>query len=240
MPTSRRVPVVTFGVILLNVLIYFFGASFSQDGLPAGVSDACSRNAFVQHYGAVPKELTANQQLPIQDTLLHERSERDGCPETRFDKSPALSALTSLFVHGGLGHLLGNMAYLLLFGPRVERRFGAGGFALFYLVCGYTAAYAFAFTQPTSITPLIGASGAIAGVLGAHLWLTSAGRLALASWFGVQIFYADGGGVETGAVAYVAHVVGFAVGLLLAMLFVGVRDAPRAVPATATPARTGR
>jgi membrane associated rhomboid family serine protease len=169
------------------------------------------------------------------------------CPAAEFSKSPALSALTSLFLHGGLLHLLGNMLFLFIFGNNVEDRFGRLRFLGFYLLCGYTAAYAHAFTDPDSTAPLVGASGAIAGVLGAYLWLYPRARvialvpflffiplplpawLVLGSWFLLQFGYAQGAGVGDGSldnIAYMAHVVGFVVGLLLTILFIGDRRAP--------------
>jgi membrane associated rhomboid family serine protease len=152
-----------------------------------------------------------------------------------YDKSPALSVLTAMFLHGGWLHLLGNMLFLLIFGNNVEDRMGHVRFALFYVVCGYAAGYGFAVLNADSSDPLIGASGAIAGVLGAYLVLYPKARvwvlvpflvflplrlpawLVLGFWFVLQAFYSSGEGVSTaGTVAYAAHVVGFLAGMLLA------------------------
>lgn len=258
---TKRFPVVTYAILILNVAIYFFGPSLGDQGLPAGVPDECKTDAFVQQWAAIPKELTENKQLPAEPVELVIDGSADEaspgaaggdvirCPAANFDKSPALSALSSMFLHGGLLHLLGNMLFLFIFGNNVEDRFGRFRFALFYLLCGYTATYAFAFTDPNSVTPLVGASGAIAGVLGAYLWLYPKARiialvpflffiplplpawLVLASWFGLQALYAQGGGLGEGSVAYVAHVVGFAVGFVLTVLFIGEkRQAPEERP----------
>jgi membrane associated rhomboid family serine protease len=133
------------------------------------------------------------------------------------------------------------MLFLFIFGNNVEDRMGRLGYLLFYLLCGYVAAYGFAFTDPSSTAPLIGASGAIAGVLGAYLWLYPRAKvvslvpflfflplplpawMVLGSWFLLQAVYANGAGVGDGNVAYMAHVVGFTVGLLLTMLYIGDR-----------------
>jgi membrane associated rhomboid family serine protease len=241
---TRRFPVVTYAILILNVVVYFFGPSFGDQGLPAGVPDECKTDAFVQQWAAIPKELTENHQLPAEPVELVTGKSVIHCPAADFSKSPALSALSSMFLHGGLLHLLGNMLFLFIFGNNVEDRFGRLRFALFYLLCGYTATYAFAFTDPNSLTPLVGASGAIAGVLGAYLWLYPRARIivlvpfllflplpmpawiVLASWFGLQALYAQGGGLGEGSVAYVAHVVGFAVGFVLTVLFIGEKRQP--------------
>lgn len=139
-----------------------------------------------------------------------------------------------MFLHGSWLHLLGNMLFLWIFGNNIEDRLGRVRFLLFYLVCGYAAAYAFALANPDSTDPLIGASGAIAGVLGAYLMLYPRVRVwvlvpflfflplrlpawsVLALWFVLQAFYSAGYAVaQAGTVAYLAHVVGFVVGALL-------------------------
>ncbi|MGQ0466034.1 MAG: rhomboid family intramembrane serine protease [Sporichthyaceae bacterium] len=237
---TKRFAVVTYLLILLNVAVYFFGPSLSSEGLPANAPQACSEEAFIQHYAAVPRELTENHVDPDRRFTTIEDGRRVAC-DADYSKSAPLSALTSMFLHGGLLHLLGNMLFLFVFGNNVEDRFGRLKFLLFYLLCGYTAAYAFAFTTPNSDAPLVGASGAIAGVLGAYLWLFPRARVialvpflffiplpipawaVLSSWFLLQAVYANGGGLGEGQVAYVAHVVGFAVGLVLTIVFIGTR-----------------
>ncbi len=235
----RRVPVVTYLLILLNCAVYFLGPDLADAGLPPDAPALCRQDAFIQHYSAIPEELVQNKALPLTPVEVDDGNQSVACPAYQFDKSPPLSALTSMFIHGGLLHLLGNMLFLFIFGNNVEDRFGRLGFSAFYLLCGYTSAYAFAFTQPHSTDPLIGASGAIAGVLGAYLWLYPRARvialvpfllflplqlpawLVLGSWFLLQAFYAQGGGLGDGNVAYVSHVVGFGIGLLLTILYIG-------------------
>ena len=148
-----------------------------------------------------------------------------------------LSIVTSMFLHGGLLHLLGNMLYLWIFGNNVEDAMGHGRFVLFYLVCGTAAALTQALPAPDSTIPLIGASGAIAGVLGAYLLLHPYARvlvviplgfiiypiylpavLVLGIWFVLQLLSSLGAAPGQGGVAWYAHIGGFITGLLLTPL----------------------
>ncbi len=257
----HRVPVVTYTLILLNVFLYFFGPSLGDNGVPGDVPAVCSQDAFIQHYAAIPRELTENEQLPPSRVRITDGSRVYDCPPALYDKSPPLSALTSIFLHGGVLHLVGNLLFLFIFGNNVEDRFGRLRFLGFYLLCGYTAAYAFAFTDPESTAPLVGASGAIAGVLGAYLWLYPRARvialvpflffiplpmpawLVVGSWFLLQVGYSQGVGVGDGSldtVAYIAHVAGFVVGLALTVLFIGDRRTHPLDRLPPTPPPSGR
>jgi len=143
--------------------------------------------------------------------------------------------VTSMFMHGGWMHLAGNMLFLWIFGDNMEDAFGHVGFLLFYLVTGIAADLAHIAADPASQVPLVGASGAIAGVMGGYLLLFPKARvdillifivffrlfslpawIVLAIWFGLQVFNSFGlqGG---GGVAYLAHAGGFAAGILLAL-----------------------
>jgi len=149
-----------------------------------------------------------------------------------------LNVLTAMFVHGGLAHLGGNMLFLWIFGDNVEDRLGHGRFIAFYLMCGFAAAIAQTALNPNSLVPMVGASGAIAGVMGAYLVLYPHSRVLmlfpfpvflfelpaivfLVIWFLVQFL----NGVNqlpifernaiSGGVAFGAHVMGFVVGLIL-------------------------
>jgi membrane associated rhomboid family serine protease len=232
--TERRA-IVTYLLVVLNVFVFFFGPAMAAADLPVGTSTSCARVAFNAQYGAVPKELTQNQQLPQE---RRQYGDANACPTPTFTKSSPLSALTSLFVHASWMHLLGNMVMLLVFAGRVEKRLGAAGFTVLYLVSGYTAAYGFAFSDPGSLVPLVGASGAIAGVAGAYLWMYPRERLmALAAALFLIPLPIPLLGVSSsaaGQVAWQAHLVGFAAGLLLAMAYVsrGAVDSrpPRPAP----------
>jgi membrane associated rhomboid family serine protease len=155
-----------------------------------------------------------------------------------YEKQPFVSALTAMFLHGGWLHLLGNMLFLFVFGNNVEDRLGRVKFLLWYLAWGLVATYAFAATMPSSESVVVGASGAIAGVLGAYLILFPKAKVVslipffffiparlpawvvLGSWFLLQWFYAAGTGVTEGSgVAYLAHVAGFLAGLVAALRY---------------------
>jgi membrane associated rhomboid family serine protease len=142
-----------------------------------------------------------------------------------------------MFLHGSWLHLLGNMLFLWIFGNNIEDRFGRFWYLLFYLGCGLLATYGFAFADPNSTDPLLGASGAIAGVLGAYLVLFPRARvwslvpflffiplrlpawIVLGLWFVVQWAYTSGVAVpSSGSVAYLAHVVGFLAGVVVGLL----------------------
>jgi membrane associated rhomboid family serine protease len=235
----RRTPWVTYALIAANVLVFL--STPGMAGSVAGGSDLaqlCHLQAFLDHYAAVPRELIHHQMPQVVPTgTVQSGPGGAGCavgPPT-YDKSAPLSVFTAMFLHGSWIHLLGNMLFLMIFGNNVEDRMGHIRFTLFYVVCGYAAGYGFALLNDTSGDPLIGASGAIAGVLGAYLVLYTKARvwvlvpflfflplrlpawLVLGFWFVLQAFYSSGEGVsDAGTVAYEAHVVGFLVGMLLA------------------------
>jgi membrane associated rhomboid family serine protease len=157
----------------------------------------------------------------------------------------ALTIVISMFLHGGLMHIGSNMLYLWIFGDNVEDRLGHGRYLVFYLACGFLATYAHAIFSPASRIPAIGASGAIAGVLGAYLVLYPHARVMtlipifviitireipavfiLGFWFVLQLFSGVGSlGVtdaqDMGGVAYFAHIGGFVAGMALIGLFGG-------------------
>ncbi|MDG2340458.1 MAG: rhomboid family intramembrane serine protease [Paracoccaceae bacterium] len=143
--------------------------------------------------------------------------------------------LTSMFLHGGFMHLAGNMLFLWIFGDNMEEQFGHGGFLVFYTVCGIAATLAHYASVPQSDLPLVGASGAIAGVMGGYLLLFPKAKvdilfifiiffrifsvpawIMLGVWFGLQLFNGLGAGPDAG-VAFWAHVGGFVIGLLFAL-----------------------
>jgi membrane associated rhomboid family serine protease len=180
--------------------------------LPAG-----ARDQFILQGALVPYELTRQFGLPVVGDLL-----------------------TSMFLHGGWLHFLSNMLYLWIFGDNVEDRMGRLPYLLFYLLAGVAASLAQVAMDPVSEIPSIGASGAIAGVLGAYLVMFPRARVrtlvivfyfirfvelpaivVLGMWFILQIFngVASIGEVATGGVAWFAHIGGFALGLLAGLLF---------------------
>ncbi|WP_438957200.1 rhomboid family intramembrane serine protease [Cognatiyoonia sp.] len=153
----------------------------------------------------------------------------------RLNEGEAYSGLiTSMFLHGGFMHLAGNILFLWIFGDNMEDKMGSAGFLIFYLMSGVTATYVHYLTAPTSPVPLVGASGAIAGVMGGYLLLFPKAQvdifvlfvfiirifplpawIMLTLWFGLQVFNGVGTSAEGGGVAYWAHASGFVIGLLL-------------------------
>jgi membrane associated rhomboid family serine protease len=194
-PTSR-VPYVTILLIALNAVIFAAGAVS-----PQGVESSALR------FGAIPYEITHFRSL---DQALR--------------VPPLLTLLTSLFIHGDLFHLLGNMLFLWIFGNNIEDVLGAFRFVLFYLACGLAAGLTQIAATPGSHLPMIGASGAIAGVLGAYWVLFPRAqvltlvfffvvpvpaRIFLGLWFVAQFLNIGMGG----GVAWFAHVGGFLAGI---------------------------
>ena len=168
----------------------------------------------------------------------------------RFGADPTgnLSTLfTAMFMHGSWMHLGGNMLYLWIFGDNVEDNFGHAKYLFFYLLAGLAATFAQYFIMPSSNVPNLGASGAIAGVLGAYLLMFPQGRvnvlmrggvvavpaiMVLGLWFVLQLFssvgsIANSGSGDVGGVAFMAHVGGFVAGFLMAFLFRNNNDNPR-------------
>ncbi len=214
---SRTVPWVTRGLVALNIALFAFELWLGQD-----------LERFIQNAAVVPS-LVAGGDLALEPSDFV----RSLAPNQLF------RFVVSMFLHGGLMHLLGNMLYLWVFGDNVEDRFGHGWFLGFYLLCGSVASWAHILSAPSSALPSIGASGAIAGVLGAYVMFFPRARVMtflplgffyrivkvpavwfLGFWFLTQFLSgalapataaAAGGGV-----AWWAHVGGFACGLLIA------------------------
>ena len=239
---TRRTPVVTYLLIAVNVVAFLLSPVATHVLGGTGERDQCRQVAFFDHYAAEPKEVLTGTQQPQAATGevgTDPAGGRTGCLVQQpppFRKTPFVSVLTAMFLHGGWLHLLGNMLFLYVFGNNVEDRLGRLRYALFYVFCGYVATYGFSLFTPSSTSPLIGASGAVAGVLGAYLVLYPRAKvwslltflfflpvrlpawLVLGSWFVLQYLYFRGAGVAEGTgVAYGAHVVGFVVGALLVL-----------------------
>jgi membrane associated rhomboid family serine protease len=234
----RKPPWITLLLIAINVVVFLLTPA-SRTVASVSLSQMCQQEAFFDKYAAIPRELVHDDQLPVVATgRVGVGPHGPGCVGNRptYHKVPSLSVLYSMFLHGGWLHLLGNMLFLWVFGNNVEERFGRLRYLLFYLFCGYLASYGFALANPESSTPLIGASGAIAGVLGAYLVLYPGARvwslvpvlfflplrlpawLVLGAWFALQWAYTYGIAVSSaGSVGYLAHVIGFVTGVLIAL-----------------------
>jgi membrane associated rhomboid family serine protease len=207
----RSYPVATRGIIGVNVLVFI---------LQMMQGDHVEQ--FIYTYGLVPARYS------IPEVAAH------------FTAGEQVLALFSfMFLHGGFMHILGNMWFLHIFGDNVEDRMGSTRFLLFYLLCGWVSGFAQIWTNWTSTVPTIGASGAIAGVMGAYLILFPGARIItlipiffipyfveipavvfLGIWFLFQFFYASLAGPEgAGGIAWWAHIGGFVFGMIAVKLF---------------------
>jgi membrane associated rhomboid family serine protease len=220
------------------IVLLLMPVSRASAGLHPTLATLCHQEAFYDRYAAIPREMISDR--PLRLVATGQPGPLPGsCALARppYRKIPVLSVLLSMFLHAGWLHLLGNMLFLAIFGNNVEDRLGKAGYLAFYLICGYAAAYGFAATSPGSAAPLIGASGAIAGVLGAYLVLYPRARvwslvpfllflplripawLVLGLWFVLQWAYSAGyAAAGAGSVAYPAHLIGFALGALIGLL----------------------
>ena len=209
-------PVVTRALVLTNVLVFFFELTLPRHGI----------EQLFYLFGIVPARLT----------------HPDWAAGIGFPAGTYWTILTHQFLHGGWLHLVANMWTLWIFGDNVEDRMGSLRFLIFYLICGSVAALTQVLTNPDSTIPSVGASGAIAGVLGAYLMFFPTARLIvllpiffypfffevpailyLFLWFWIQLFSgvaALAGPQEVGGIAWWAHVGGFVSGMLLCRLFV--------------------
>jgi membrane associated rhomboid family serine protease len=211
---SQSFPAVTVVLITLNVLAFLYELSLGK-----------ALDVFIMQYGAVPLRFVLAGQMEEVSTF------------ERF-----LPIFTSMFLHGGWLHLGGNMLYLWIFGDNVEDRLGPVRFLVFYLACGLAAALTQIYINPTSKIPMVGASGAVAGVLGAYLVLFPHARvlalipivfffqivelpalLFLGFWFLMQFLNGaisiTAANYATGGVAWWAHIGGFVSGVVLGYLF---------------------
>jgi membrane associated rhomboid family serine protease len=217
---TRLNPVVTVALIAACVAEYLLQASLSKD----------AALAWIYQYGAIPAVVTG-------EVGLH--------PEVRGPLPAQATLVSSMFLHGGLMHLAGNMLYLWIFGNNVEDALGHGRFIAFYLISGIVAALAHIASAPGSTVPMVGASGAISGVLGAYLLLYPRAQVTvlvpigiilqlvrlpavvvLLLWFLIQFLsnlFAGSG--ATGGVAWMAHLGGFLAGMVL-LLFLKPRQTP--------------
>ncbi len=184
---------------------------------------------FIYKYGVIPIELTQGISLGVENTDL-------GLLDLRTPLSDWLSIFTSMFIHGGFWHFFFNMLFLWVFGDNIEDRFGHLRYLLFYLAAGFVAVWLQVATDMDSVVPIIGASGAIAGVLGAYMLLYPYSRVTtlvlfffvripalalLLFWFVFQFFQGVGALLPSteGGVAYWAHVGGFLLGVVVAVLY---------------------
>jgi len=217
----RRLTPINAALIAANIAVFVYEVS-----LGARVTAFVARFAMVP--AAVTRALLSTNALALHELAAHRSL---GAP------APLMTTVTSMFIHGGFWHVAGNMLYLFIFGAAVEYRMGAARYLIFYLAAGIAAALATVWIAPESSVPVIGASGAIAGVLGAYFILYPRGRILtiipififvqfveipaviyLLVWFAVQLYAGleEGGrAAAMGGVAWWAHVGGFMFGVAL-------------------------
>ena len=216
----RRLTPINVALIAANIAVFAYEVS-----LGARIT------AFVGKFALVPAAVT--RALSINALAWHESGAHRGIAAL----APLMTTVTSMFIHGGLWHVAGNMLYLFIFGAAVEYRMGAMRYLIFYFAAGIAAALATVWIAPESSVPVIGASGAIAGVLGAYFILYPRGRILtilpififiqfieipaviyLLFWFAVQLYAGleqSGREAAMGGVAWWAHVGGFMFGIAL-------------------------
>ena len=226
-PTSRR-SVLTVGLIGVNVLVFLYQLTLSGDIDSSVFTDDF---AFACEFGVVPEHV-------VNDPA----ASANACVEESITQPGWVSMLSHQFLHGGWLHLGGNMLFLWIFGNNIEDRLGRIRFLPFYLLCGVLAALGQILIDPGSEIPLIGASGAISGMLGAYLVLYPRTKiltlvyvfpLRIPAWawlgiyFGLQfLFLGSSATAGGGGVAYMAHIAGFVAGAALVLPFTIGRPDP--------------
>lgn len=215
-------PYVNYVLIGVNVLVFL---ALQQIG---------NNEAFTYAFSLVPKEITSGIDLSgVQ--VIHDSLGNTGKIQLYSSPLPVyFNFLSSMFMHGGFAHLGGNMLFLWIFGDNLENLVGHVRYLVFYLVCGFTAAAAQIIMGPESVIPMLGASGAISGVLGGYVLLfprrqvraiifnfltTVPAFVAIGIWIVYQIVLGYFSSAEAGGVAYAAHIGGFIAGVALIKVF---------------------
>jgi membrane associated rhomboid family serine protease len=227
-------PFVNYAFIALNIFVFVVLQKLGSD------------TSFTYSFSTVPAEIMSGQDVVTAarnvEIATGQSVRVPGLGETPF--SVYLTLFTSMFMHGGIAHIFGNMVFLWVFGDNIEDRLGHVRYVIFYLLCGVIASLAhvfttaaFAGTQNDMLVPSLGASGAISGVLGGYILLHPSRRVtvilfrfltdvpayvAIGIWFAFQLISGLGllgGGSELGGVAYAAHIGGFLAGLVLIKFF---------------------
>jgi membrane associated rhomboid family serine protease len=216
-PTYSK-PVITYSILGICVLVFILQIS----------SASYQSGKLFYSYGLIPAVLTGHKQLPAEIAMI----------------APELTLITSMFMHGGFMHLIGNMLYLWIFADNIEDELGPVKFICFYLLSGIAAALTQVFLNTQSTIPMIGASGAIGGVLGAYIVNHPKAKVivliplgffsqivkipalyVLGFWFILQFINSSLSSSEGGGVAYGAHIGGFIFGVV-AILFFNKKNKP--------------
>src|SRR5882672_8488879 len=229
-------PWINYTIILINIFVFVF-----LQGLG-------SNERFTYAFSTVPGEIVTGRDIVTPDRIVVEPITGQRVPLPGLQPTPIpvfLTLITSMFMHGGIAHIFGNMLFLSIFGDNIEDRLGHFRYLIFYLVCGVLAGLAHVFAtaaftggdEASLLVPSLGASGAISGVLGAYLllfpmrrvvvlvgWFATAvpAFIAIGLWFVFQLISGLGmlgSGSQQGGVAYAAHIGGFIAGLALIKVF---------------------
>jgi membrane associated rhomboid family serine protease len=229
-------PFINYVIILLNILVFVF-----LQGLG-------SNEKFTYAFSTVPAEIVTGEDITTRDRVLVQPLTGQEVEMPGLQKTPIpvyLTLITSMFMHGGIAHIFGNMLFLWIFGDNIEDRLGHLRYASFYLICGILAGLAHVFSTvvfagdntASLLIPSLGASGAISGVLGGYILLFPTRRvtvllsyfvtqvpafIAIGLWFVFQLISGLGmlgSGSQAGGVAYAAHIGGFVAGLVLIKIF---------------------
>ncbi len=225
-------PIVNYLFLIINILVFIFLQGMGSD------------DKFTYAFSTVPEEIVTGEDLVTDDRVFEDpvsgqTYQISGLQPTPF--SVYITLLTSMFMHGGIAHIFGNMLYLFIFGDNIENRLGHLRYAIFYLLTGLIASLSHVFATyafgGNPLIPSLGASGAISGVLGGYMILFPKRRVkvllfrfftevpaivALGIWFAFQLISGIGvlgSGSQEGGVAYAAHIGGFVAGLVLIKLF---------------------
>ena len=225
-------PYVNYALIVLNILVFVF-----LQGMGENIG-------FTYAFSTVPQEILSGEDLITDDRIVQDPASGQQFRVPGLQPTPIsvyITLFTAMFMHGGLGHLFGNLLYLWIFGDNLEDRLGHGRYLLFYLLAGLLASLAHVYASlllgDNLQVPSLGASGAISGVLGGYLLLFPRRRVtviilriitqvpaivAVGLWFVFQLISGIGvlgSGSQLGGVAYAAHIGGFIAGFLLIKLF---------------------
>lgn len=223
-------PYVNYIIIALNILVFVF-----LQGL--GGNDA-----FTYAFSLVPKEVTTGVDITGLQTVQDALGNTGQIQHYATPLPVYFNFFSSMFMHGDFMHIFGNMLFLWIFGDNIENRIGHIRFAIFYLICGFAAAFGQIAMDSGSIIPMLGASGAISGVLGGYMLLFPTNRVrvimfrfmvqtvpayvALGLWIGLQLLQGFLTPTGQGGVAYAAHIGGFLAGLALIKLFAIGKSTP--------------
>ena len=214
-------PYVNYAFIAINVLVFVLLQGLGNN------------DAFTYAFSLVPKEITTGIDITTPQ-IINVGGETAKIPHYATPLPVFFNFLSSMFMHGDIMHILGNMLFLWIFGDNIENMIGHIRYAAFYIICGLAAALAQIILGPDSIIPMLGASGAISGVLGGYILLFPTNRVralifnvfttvpayvALGLWIGVQLLQGYFAPAGQGGVAYAAHIGGFLAGLALIKVF---------------------